>query len=127
MSESIELTPVPASVALARRWSSDVVARAGATEVADTMALLVSELVSNVVLHARTTCSLSIESSDDRIRVEVQDGSDRLPGGSEEPDPLGQSGRGMLLVHGLSSACGVVPDPDGGKRVWFELDLREKG
>lgn len=121
MSESIELSPTPASVALARRWSSMVLERAGATEVADTMALLVSELVSNVVLHARTPCSLVIDPGEDRIRVEVQDGSDRMPGRREVNDPLAQSGRGMQLVHGLSSAYGVDPEPSGGKRVWFEL------
>ena len=60
MSESIELAPTPASVAKARRWSQDAVQHFGDADLADTMALLVSELVSNVVLHARTPCSLSI-------------------------------------------------------------------
>lgn len=97
--------------------------RAGAAELSDTMALLVSELVSNVVLHARTPCSLSIRQMRDRFRVEVQDGSDRLPGMRERTDPLAQSGRGMQLVDGLSAAHGVDPEPRGGKRVWFELEL----
>jgi anti-sigma regulatory factor (Ser/Thr protein kinase) len=123
MSDSIELSPTPASVALARRWSMDVLDQVGASELADTMALLVSELVSNVVLHARTPCSLSIVESSGRIRVEVQDGSDRLPGRRERTDPLAQSGRGMQLVDGLSAAHGVDPQPKGGKRVWFELEL----
>ncbi|MGN6692897.1 MAG: ATP-binding protein [Aquihabitans sp.] len=123
MPESIELSPTPASVAVARRWSMDVLDRAGAAELSDTMALLVSELVSNVVLHARTPCSLSIRQMRDRFRVEVQDGSDRLPGMRERTDPLAQSGRGMQLVDGLSAAHGVDPEPRGGKRVWFELEL----
>lgn len=95
----------------------------GATELCDTMVLLVSELVSNVVLHARTPCSLTIASDQRRIRVEVADGSDRLPGRKEHADPLAQSGRGMQLVHGLSAAYGVDPEPKGGKRVWFELQV----
>lgn len=122
MSDFIELSPTPASVALARRWSMDVLAQVGAPELSDTMALLVSELVSNVVLHARTPCSLRIVEGPDRIRVEVQDGSDRMPGMRERTDPLAQSGRGMQLVDGLSAAHGVDPQPKGGKRVWFELD-----
>ena len=122
MSDSIELSPTPASVSLARRWSKDVLEEVGAPELADTMALLVSELVSNVVLHARTPCCLSILEAHGRIRVEVIDGSDRLPGRKERTDPLAQSGRGMLLVDGLSAAHGVDPQPKGGKRVWFELD-----
>ena len=123
MSETIELLPTPSSVAQARRWSRDVLDRVGAPELAETMALLVSELVSNVVLHARTPCSLTIDGDDGRIRVEVQDGSDRLPGVNGRTDPLAQSGRGMQLVDGLSSAHGVEPDPLGGKRVWFELEV----
>ena len=123
MSDSIELSPTPASVAVARRWSIDVLDQAGATQLADTMALLVSELVSNVVLHARTPCCLSIQQTEGRFRVEVQDGSDRLPGRRERTDPLAQSGRGMQLVDGLSAAHGVDPQPDGGKRVWFELEV----
>jgi anti-sigma regulatory factor (Ser/Thr protein kinase) len=122
MSRSIELSPTPASVALARRWSMDVLDQVGAPELADTMALLVSELVSNVVLHARTPCCLRIVEEQGRIRVEVQDGSDRLPGIRERTDPLAQSGRGMQLVDGLSAAHGVDRQPKGGKRVWFELD-----
>ena len=121
VSESIELAPTPASVAQARRWSEAVLLELGAMEIADTMALLVSELVSNVVLHARTPCSLRIVTDLDRIRVEVTDGSDRLPGRIERTDPLAQSGRGLQLVHGLSSAYGCDPQPAGGKRVWFEL------
>jgi anti-sigma regulatory factor (Ser/Thr protein kinase) len=101
----------------------DVLDRVGQSALSDTMALLVSELVSNVVLHARTPCSLSILQKPDRIRVEVQDGSDRLPGMRERTDPLAQSGRGMQLVDGLSSAHGVDPQPKGGKRVWFELEV----
>ncbi len=101
----------------------DVLDQVGASALGDTMALLVSELVSNVVLHARTPCCLSIETGQGRIRVEVQDGSDRLPGMRERTDPLAQSGRGMQLVVGLSAAHGVDPQPLGGKRVWFELEL----
>lgn len=121
MSESIELLPTPTSVATARRWSQNVVCGYGAPELSDTVALLVSELVSNVVLHARTPCQLRMDNFDGRIRVEVDDGSDRLPGVKARTDPLSQSGRGMQLVDGLSAAYGVDPQPGGGKCVWFEL------
>jgi anti-sigma regulatory factor (Ser/Thr protein kinase) len=123
MSDMIELSPTADSVAAARRWSAGILGRWGAVDLSDTMSLLVSELVSNVVLHARTPCSLSIVRAQDRIRVEVQDGSDRLPGISPETDPLAQSGRGMQLVVGLSDRHGVDLRPEGGKLVWFELLL----
>jgi anti-sigma regulatory factor (Ser/Thr protein kinase) len=123
MSRSIELAPTPASVAEARRWSLAVLGGSGGAELADTMALLVSELVSNVVLHARTTCTLRVVTTADRIRVEVHDDNDRLPGVLRRTDPLAQSGRGMQLVDGLSAAHGVELSTGGGKCVWFELEV----
>jgi anti-sigma regulatory factor (Ser/Thr protein kinase) len=123
MLETLELTPTPDSVGRARRWSVALAHDSGHAALSDTLALLVSELVSNVVLHARTPCVLRIDLDSDRIRVEVEDGSDRLPGSSGATDPLAQSGRGMVLVEGLSQAHGVQPLPQGGKQVWFELEL----
>lgn len=117
------LSPTATSVAEARRWSSQVLGHLGAPELADTMALLVSELVSNVVLHAGTACDLRIARTGSRVRVEVCDGSDQLPGRAASADPFAQSGRGMVLVDGLSAAHGAEPVASGGKRVWFELEV----
>ena len=58
-----------------------------------------------------------------RHLIEVDDGSDQIPAAVAAVDPLAQSGRGLLLVEGLSAEHGVDPRPDGGKRVWFELDV----
>lgn len=122
MSDALELEPTPASVAAARRWSVQQLGPGHPAEVADTVALLVSELVSNVVLHARTACTLVVHDHGGRVRVEVRDGSDRLPGTQVRTDLLAQSGRGMVLVGGLSSSHGVERLPVGGKCVWFELE-----
>lgn len=122
MSESIELSPTPDSVAVARRWSSDVLGRTGLDDLADTMALLVSELVTNVVLHAGTPCSLSIAQTTERVRVEVDDDSEALPKAAGDRDRYASSGRGLVLLEGLSAAHGVDARP-GGKRVWFELEI----
>jgi anti-sigma regulatory factor (Ser/Thr protein kinase) len=121
MLHEIDLTPTPASVAQARRWSADVGRELGYDAVVDTISLLVSELVSNVVLHARTPCRLTMEDSAGRLRVEVCDGSDSLPGDPAPSDPMALSGRGILLVSALSTAHGAAPLPGGGKVVWFEL------
>ena len=86
---------------------------------ADTVTLLVSELVTNAVLHAGTPCRLSMRAGT-RLRVEVFDHSHRLPGGGLHRDAESHSGRGMLLVDALSAAHGVEVEPKG-KRVWFEV------
>ncbi|QXC63317.1 ATP-binding protein [Aquihabitans sp. G128] len=121
MSDRIELPPTAGSVAVARHWSAAQVREDLGDEVAATVALLVSELVSNVVLHARTPCELLLTRSPGRVRAEVHDGSDRLPGPTIQTDPLALSGRGMLLVDAMSDAHGSEPLSGGGKLVWFEL------
>lgn len=121
MAGFLELGPTPDSVGRARRWSVAYAHDSGLSALSDTLSLLVSELVSNVVLHARTPCVLEIDHTGSRVRVEVRDGSDRLPGSAGRSDPLAQSGRGMVLVEGLSAGHGVIPLPEGGKSVWFEL------
>lgn len=86
------------------------------------VALLVSELVSNAVLHGEgDAIELSAELDDGRVRVEVCDdggGFDPPPPPREgEPVPVGW---GLYLVSRLADRWGV----DGGRRtrVWFEVD-----
>ena len=123
MADRIRLEPTAASAGKARRWSEERAARAGVAAVSDTLGLLVSELVSNVVLHARTSCEVSISRVGSRLRVEVRDGSSRLPRVVGKPDPFALSGRGMLLIDALSDSHGAEPLDGGGKLVWFELAL----
>jgi hypothetical protein len=54
------------------------------------------------------------------VRVEVSDG-DPAPPVLHLPSTTRLDGRGMLLVHGMSRAWGVLDSPDGGKTVWAEL------
>lgn len=122
MPERIELAPYPENVAAARRWSAARAVEAGCEDAADTVALLVGELVTNVVLHARTSFELLFLCHDRRLRVEVHDHSDRLPVIATRPDPMALSGRGMGMVSMLSDDCGAEELPDGGKVVWFELE-----
>lgn len=120
MSETIELIPSPESVGKARRWSTAKVERCGA-DMKHSVALVVSELVTNVVLHARTACDLTIRCAGERVRVEVRDWSPDLPMIRRPHDTLATSGRGMPIVAELCDAHGAEPLPDGGKVVWCEL------
>jgi len=84
-------------------------------------ALLVSELVTNAVLHARSAVDLVIgrQGGHAVLRVEVHDTSAAPPrlGTFGEDTP---SGRGLALVDALSSRWGVET-LGSGKRIWFEL------
>lgn len=88
-------------------------------DVVETVRLLVSEVVSNAVLHARTPFAVDIEGDDVAIRVAVVDRDSRtLIRRNHRVDAA--TGRGLVLLDELSTAWGVEPSTDG-KRVWFEV------
>ena len=81
--------------------------------------IIVSELATNAVKHARSPFRVSIFRRDASIRIAVRDASFALP---EElfrnADYYG--GRGVRLVASLSGAWGTDEEPDG-KTVWAEI------
>jgi anti-sigma regulatory factor (Ser/Thr protein kinase) len=90
-------------------------------EVADAVELMVSELVTNAVIHAGSGVEMTLEELSDGARVEICDNSERLP---ESRDPSEAGGRGLLVVEALADRWGVQRF-DGGKAIWFEVGGRE--
>ena len=88
--------------------------------------LLVSELATNAVLHARSDFEVTIIRSQQRVRVEVFDQNTRLPSFAIAP-PDAYSGRGLIILRELASAWGVESHSDVGKTIWFELDVPDSG
>lgn len=86
----------------------------------DVASLLVSELVANAVLHARTPIAVVIGRRGGRLRIEVQDGVSRAPA-RKHYSSLATTGRGLMLVERMAADWGVRPTTTG-KGVWFELD-----
>jgi anti-sigma regulatory factor (Ser/Thr protein kinase) len=86
---------------------------------AEVACLLVSELVTNAVLHAGSEVEIRVTSGPTAVRVEVVDGSSR-PAVRRHFSAESSTGRGMLLVEALASGWGVEPRATG-KAVWFEL------
>ncbi|MFE7560622.1 ATP-binding protein [Kitasatospora sp. NPDC057500] len=93
----------------------------GVPELADTAELLTSELVTNALVHTGQGAVFdAVLTGDQRLRIEVQDGTARLPGRRRDPDTCATSGRGLLLVEALADSWGVQLRGDG-KVTWFEL------
>ena len=93
--------------------------------------LVVSELVTNSVLHADAgpdeTISIDLQLLDNRLRIAVVDGgSPRVPH-VVPPDPERPGGKGLFLVARLSSAWGVVRERSGRTQVWCELTVAGEG
>jgi anti-sigma regulatory factor (Ser/Thr protein kinase) len=83
--------------------------------------LLVSELVTNALLHARSAPSVELVRGDGRIRCVVVDDSPATPRRRRYANDA-VTGRGIALVETLAARWGTEP-AGSGKSVWFELDV----
>jgi len=115
---SFPSTPVSAGVA--RRFVDAALSGPELFPILDAAALLVSELVANAVLHSGTPPEVVVAVDGLRVRVEVHDGSPRLPV-RKNYSMMSGTGRGLVLVDRMSSRWGADSTPTG-KVVWFELD-----
>jgi anti-sigma regulatory factor (Ser/Thr protein kinase)/anti-anti-sigma regulatory factor len=113
------LPPQPSATTTARLLADDACRRWRLAHLADTTALVVTELVANGIRHAGTQLRLSLALRRRHLHVAVRDGSRRLPRRTSADDDL-ESGRGLLIVEGLAAAWGYVEVPDG-KVVWATL------
>jgi two-component sensor histidine kinase len=121
MQARLELPPEPTSPRAARHFVTTTLVAAGHDELVDVAILLVTELVTNAVLHARTRLEVEIddEEAGAGLRFAVYDRSPALP--RERHHRLSAAtGRGLRLVDTLSGGWHADRTADG-KRVWFEL------
>jgi anti-sigma regulatory factor (Ser/Thr protein kinase) len=116
---TVDLPPEPSSASRARALARERFGTSCSGEALETIALLVTELVTNAILHARTRLQLTVESRAGYVRISVEDESDDQPALQRyETDAV--TGRGLALVEQLASAWGVDATPSG-KSVWCEV------
>ena len=114
----LELPPEPASVGAARRWLASELSDWSSAGVS-TAVLVLSELVTNVVLHARTMFQVRLRREGKVARIEVSDEGTAWPV-AKNYDAGAYTGRGLHLVEMLSLSWGVDAAP-GSKSVWAEV------
>ncbi|MFI0508771.1 SpoIIE family protein phosphatase [Streptomyces sp. WSLK1-5] len=121
--ESWTVWRVPEAARHARRFTRRTLRVWGVPEDAmDSALLVVSELVTNALVHTGGQVRLDLTLVGRRLRVSVADASPRTP---VKPTSIGweaTGGRGILLVEAVSAAWGSVP-VSGGKQVWSEIAL----
>ncbi|RMI29559.1 ATP-binding protein [Streptomyces triticirhizae] len=143
LERQLEVAPEPSEVARARRW---VRAQIGGgrpcpacpdAAPGDTLVLLVSELVTNAVVHTGRPAVLRLAvrrpeaSRAERgcagvpVRLEVVDGSGVAPM-PRQATRCDTGGRGLELVEVLAARWGWQREGEG-KRVWCELDCSPPG
>lgn len=109
----------PSAPSRARRWVAEVLSSWGHGDILDEATVVVSELATNAVVHARTPFSVSLTSLDGCIHLVVGDGAvDRARAGEHHAD--GSGGRGLDLVTALALRWGQIVLADG-KLVWADL------
>lgn len=87
--------------------------------VVDDAVLVVEELVTNVVDHARTRFQLAVRLIGHELRVSVRDGDSHLP--QVRPfDPTAARGRGLQVVSSIAQRWGCERHEQG-KTVWVTL------
>ncbi|MGH9031240.1 MAG: ATP-binding protein [Acidimicrobiia bacterium] len=115
----------PASVCEARAFTRRVLdAAATPPDALEQATLMVSELVTNAVVHASSGVSLRVHTGP-VTRIEVEDGGGPLVAAAPStspPDDVDPGGLGLAIVAALSTRWGTDA-ADHGKTVWFELNL----
>ncbi|KUJ70036.1 hypothetical protein ACZ90_06655 [Streptomyces albus subsp. albus] len=142
----MEVRPDPAEVGRARRWARSRLAVSGIAvdePLAETLILLISELVTNAVVHTGCPAVLRLVLPErfaaeppaeggarpmdgapvGTVRVEVADASARAPR-QRHVDEAATNGRGLELVDGLADRWGWHRE-GAGKRIWCEVDRCE--
>jgi anti-sigma regulatory factor (Ser/Thr protein kinase) len=103
----------------ARHFVADVLNRSGHSRtLLEDAKLVVTELATNAVLHARSPFSVEIRPHGAAVRIAVQDGSHARP--TVRDNGMAASGRGLRLIDAIATSWGVEIAHEG-KIVWAEL------
>ncbi|WP_406412121.1 SpoIIE family protein phosphatase [Streptomyces sp. NBC_01614] len=121
--ESWTVWRVPQAVGHARRFTRRTLRAWGVPpQDMDAVLLVVSELVTNALVHTDGRVRLDLMLVNRRLRVAVADSSPRTPVKPASISWEATGGRGILLVEAMAATWGTVP-VSGGKQVWSEIVL----
>lgn len=113
-----ELLPaVPASAWVARDFVQLHLRAHGLGALAEDVVLVVSELATNAVRHARTPFTVRLQGGGDLLLLTVRDSSHRVAS-KRPPDSTSTGGRGLGIVDELSHDWGVDQTGLTDKSVW---------
>jgi CheY-like chemotaxis protein len=116
----LELPRDPTSARAARTFVSQTIRGWRLDHLLDDALLVASELATNAMTPAESSCRIRLRLNAASLRIDVVDGGSGTP----EPQPESateEGGRGLRLVAALTSAWGLEALPDDGKLVWAEL------
>ncbi|MGW1916928.1 ATP-binding protein [Streptomyces sp. NPDC002076] len=90
--------------------------------VAEAAELLISELVTNSVVHADGACiNFTLEYADEELMIRVSDDSPGDFPAPRQPSATAEHGRGMILVDHFAKEWGTSANGNGTKSTWVCL------
>jgi len=117
-SHELLLVAQPVSVSEARAFVAQVLTEHGLVVLVDDVQMVVSELATNALVHARTSFTVKLRTGlGQAVVLEVRDRSPSFPV-IVATGPLDITGRGIAIVDALSQAWGFEAHESGGKYVW---------
>ncbi|MEP7046476.1 MAG: MEDS domain-containing protein [Ilumatobacteraceae bacterium] len=108
-----------ASLSDTRRFVAETLDGWGRAQLVDDATIIISELATNAILHARTDFTIVLSNQAGGVRLSVRDASVVAPQ-LRTPGPTAITGRGLLLVAAIARRWGTQPVGDG-KFIWAEL------
>lgn len=134
LQSSLELGALPTAVPCARAHAMQMLWEWGLSELAETVGLVVSELVTNGVRASKGLTGgryggtwrvgpppvrIWLSSDKERVLIQIWDGDHRMPVRSEAQDLEAEGGRGLMIVEALCEGWGAYrPEGGSGKMVW---------
>ncbi|GII93337.1 ATP-binding protein [Sinosporangium siamense] len=122
----LDIAGTPAGVGLARTWLRAFLDRIPMTAAeAENITLLTSELVTNAIVHSKSShgeVTVLLDLTCSRVRVDVIDDGSALEPVVIHQAPDSEGGRGLWLVDRTADRWGHYHD-EHGLGVWFEVEL----
>jgi anti-sigma regulatory factor (Ser/Thr protein kinase) len=113
---------LPGNVSEARQFVCGHLADHGLRAITDDVRLVVSELVTNAVVHARTPFTVMVSREDGTVQLAVTDGMSYLPDLVHSGLWSDTRGRGLFMVDAYSQTWGVRATA-AGKTVWASFNV----
>jgi hypothetical protein len=118
---SVDLEPVVGAARRSREVITEACGRWEQPDLAGNACIVATEMVNNVVAHARTPMRVLLALHGDTMSVAVRDGSAKIPRFTGQVAPTSYGGRGLLLIDSVATRWGHLALADG-KVVWARLE-----
>jgi anti-sigma regulatory factor (Ser/Thr protein kinase) len=114
----------PASASQAREFVCRHLLSNGLLHLQDDLRLVVSELVTNAIMHAHTPFTVDLERAGLSVTLTVRDLSPMVPV-MGAADTMDGAGRGLAIIDVLSREWGVTSRAGGSKSVWAAFAIED--